>query len=39
MRRLGVRGTVRASFHVYNVRAEIDALAGALGEARAEVNR
>jgi cysteine desulfurase/selenocysteine lyase len=39
MRRLGVPGTVRASFQVYNVRAEIDALARALDEARAEVGR
>jgi cysteine desulfurase/selenocysteine lyase len=39
MRRLGVPGTVRASFQVYNGRGEIDALARALDEARAEVGR
>jgi len=39
MRRLGVPGTLRASFHVYNERAEIDALARTLDEARAEVGR
>jgi cysteine desulfurase/selenocysteine lyase len=39
MRRLGVAGTLRASFQVYNVRAEIDVLARALDEARAEVGR
>ena len=30
MRRLGVEGTVRASFGIYNTRAEVDALASAL---------
>ena len=39
MRRLGATGTVRASFHVYNVRREIDALAEALEAARPEVGR
>jgi selenocysteine lyase/cysteine desulfurase len=39
MRRLGVPATVRASFQVYNGRGEIDALARALDEARAEVGR
>ena len=39
MRRLGVSGTVRASLHLYSVRAEIEALAAALHAARAEVGR
>lgn len=39
MRRLGTTGTVRASFQVYNVRREIDALAEALEAARPEVGR
>jgi cysteine desulfurase / selenocysteine lyase len=39
MRRLGATGTVRASFHVYNLRREIDALAEALEAARPEVGR
>jgi cysteine desulfurase/selenocysteine lyase len=34
MRRLGVAGTIRASVQVYSTREEIDALAGALEEAR-----
>jgi selenocysteine lyase/cysteine desulfurase len=39
MRRLGVSGTVRASFQLYNVPSEIDALAEALRAARSEVGR
>lgn len=39
MRRLGASGTVRASFQLYNVRREIDALAEALEAARPEVSR
>jgi selenocysteine lyase/cysteine desulfurase len=39
MRRLGESGTVRASLQVYNDRADIDALARALEEARSEVGR
>ncbi|HYZ88092.1 MAG TPA: cysteine desulfurase [Myxococcales bacterium] len=39
MRRLGASGTVRASFQVYNVPSEIDALAEALRAARSEVGR
>lgn len=39
LRRLGVAGTVRASLHLYNVRAEIDALAEALQAARSEIAR
>jgi cysteine desulfurase / selenocysteine lyase len=34
MDRLGLNGTVRASFAVYNTRADVDALIGALGHAR-----
>jgi cysteine desulfurase / selenocysteine lyase len=39
MRRLGKSGTVRASLQVYSDRADIDALARALEEARSEVGR
>jgi len=39
MRRLGESGTVRASLQVYNDRADVDALARALEEARSEVGR
>jgi cysteine desulfurase/selenocysteine lyase len=35
MRRLGVTATARASFALYNDRADVDALSDALGEARA----
>ncbi|GBD12287.1 Cysteine desulfurase SufS [bacterium HR24] len=35
MRRLGVWGTARASFYIYNTREEVDALAEALAAARA----
>jgi cysteine desulfurase/selenocysteine lyase len=35
MRRLGVPATARASFYVYNDRADVDALVAALAEARA----
>jgi cysteine desulfurase/selenocysteine lyase len=34
MRRLGQVATARASFYIYNTRDEVDALAGALGNAR-----
>lgn len=34
MRRLGVAATARASFYLYNVRADVDALVSALGTAR-----
>jgi cysteine desulfurase / selenocysteine lyase len=34
MRRFGVHGTVRASFAVYNIREDVDALVGGLLEAR-----
>ena len=34
MRRLGQAATARASFYVYNTRAEVDALASAIGNAR-----
>jgi cysteine desulfurase/selenocysteine lyase len=34
MRRLGVPATARASFYVYNVREDIDALIEALGKAK-----
>jgi selenocysteine lyase/cysteine desulfurase len=34
MRKLGVPGTVRASVHVYSTRAEVDAFAAAVDEAR-----
>ena len=37
MRKLGVSGTVRASVQVYSTRAEIDALATAVGAARDEL--
>jgi NifU-like protein involved in Fe-S cluster formation len=36
-RKLGVSGTVRASVQVYSTRAEIDALAATVDEARAEL--
>ena len=35
MRHLGVSGTVRASFYVYNTLEEVDVLVDALGQARA----
>ncbi len=35
MKRLGVVATARASFYIYNDRADVDALVAALGEARA----
>jgi cysteine desulfurase / selenocysteine lyase len=35
MKRLGVVATARASFYIYNDRADVDALVSALGEARA----
>jgi cysteine desulfurase/selenocysteine lyase len=34
MKRFGVQGTVRASFGLYNLREEVDALVEALGEVR-----
>ncbi len=34
MRRLGIAGTARASFYIYNTLAEVDALIGALGKVR-----
>ena len=39
MRKLGVAGTARASWHVYTQPGEIDALAQALGEAQHELGR